>query len=285
MTETNEQTTVRLGEAIRDSHVKLNELFTNLCTIAGSDAPDAQKQTELLRIYGEANRQFNNVERFVADSELLGAHDRPLWVTNTAETCANFLRHIRNFFMTIRAIGKTVGMAPEMFAPDALAYTSMQQLTKTHLAAEAAMIRADFHANALPTQGFDREPPKELTHSSLLMETTADKHIVKMENVSSHAAAKVAASRTAVHVKDKGATSGPIDGKDAVAITERLSGSSATPKHGWFRSNVEEFKNKGIAGVLVKLIAATLIGAFGIYAAGHFWPMKARGPASHRDGR
>ncbi|MBV7549882.1 hypothetical protein KW849_26730 [Pseudomonas sp. PDM26] len=109
--------------------------------------------TELLECQRLGNAYFNSVESFVADSDLLGAHDTGRWVTNFAETCHSTLNTYLTHIAVLRVHSSYLpNVAVE---PDPHALASMQRMVKEYCTRdEFKKLFKAFKKAKLPTKGF-----------------------------------------------------------------------------------------------------------------------------------
>lgn len=108
---------------------------------------------ELLECQRLGNAYFNAVESFVADSDLLGAHDRGRWVTNFAETCHSTLN---TYIIHIQVLRVHAAYLPDVAVePDPHALASTQRMVKEYCTRDdfKGQFKA-FKKAKLPTKGF-----------------------------------------------------------------------------------------------------------------------------------
>ncbi|MBH3362871.1 MULTISPECIES: hypothetical protein [unclassified Pseudomonas] len=109
--------------------------------------------SELLECQRLGNAYFNAVESFVADSDLLGAHDRGRWVTNFAETCHSTLN---TYIIHIQTLRVHAAYLPNVAVePDPHALASTQRMVKEYCTRDISkgQFKA-FKKAKLPTKGF-----------------------------------------------------------------------------------------------------------------------------------
>lgn len=149
---TNEQSVVdleKLAKALKEAYYA----YLKPLTVAYAQEGRLFTLSELLECQRLGNAYFNAVESFVADSDLLGAHDRGRWVTNFAETCHSTLN---TYIIHIQALRVHAAYLPDVIVePDPHALASTQRMVKTYCTRHE--FKAQFKAFTkakLPTKGF-----------------------------------------------------------------------------------------------------------------------------------
>ena len=152
---TNEQSVVnleKLAKALKETY------YAYLKPLSIAYAEEGRRFTcsELLECQRLGNAYFNAVESFVADSDLLGAHDKGRWVTNFAETCHSTLNTYIMHIQVLRLHAAYLFDKPDdIVEPDSHALASTQRMVKTYCTRDE--FKAQFEAfkiAKLPTIGF-----------------------------------------------------------------------------------------------------------------------------------
>lgn len=109
----------------------------------------------LLDVQKKANNYFNYVENFVANSELLGAHNSGLWVTGLAEDCYTILESLVIHYVFLRSYANDFGQAKDLIEPPITAFANMQRMVVDYLPTEkSSQLKEKFSKNNLPITGF-----------------------------------------------------------------------------------------------------------------------------------
>lgn len=109
--------------------------------------------TELLECQRLGANYFNALENFVANSDLLGAHDKGGWITNFAETCHSVLDAYLNHMAVLRLHASYLTQVK--VEPDTLSMASLQRMVKAYCPKDEFKKQFEAFKKAnLPTQGF-----------------------------------------------------------------------------------------------------------------------------------
>jgi hypothetical protein len=106
------------------------------------------------------NAYFNSAEEFVGNSDLLGAHKSAVWVQGFAETCAEILKSMPDYFAFLSEAfsGLNSGVENSKLLPGSTAYANMQRMVKKFLSPEESRdLERLFKTAKLPTYGFRYE--------------------------------------------------------------------------------------------------------------------------------
>lgn len=149
---TNEQAVVEAGKEI----AKLKSSYTEHITpivLAYQQNNTEPSLSQLLECQRLGNNYFNYVERFVGDSDLLGAHAKGKWVTGLAEDCRVILESYLLHAEFILSWNSVLGSHAN---PASSAFSNMQRMVLEYLPkAQSGAIKSQFEKMNLPTQGFD----------------------------------------------------------------------------------------------------------------------------------
>jgi hypothetical protein len=156
---TNEQAVVDAGKEI--ARLKSSyAVYLNPIVLACQQNDTEPSLSQLLECQRLGNEYFNYVERFVGDSDLLGAHAKGKWVTGLAEDCKvileSYLLHAEFILSWESKLGSQV-------FPASSAFSNMQRMVLEYLPKEqSGSLKSQFEIKKLPTQGFNMpaEPDK-----------------------------------------------------------------------------------------------------------------------------
>ncbi|MGX9460400.1 hypothetical protein ACWXWU_04045 [Shewanella sp. A14] len=149
---TNEQAVVDAGKEIarlKSSYVS----YIMPIVIEYNENNTEPSLSQLLECQKLGNEYFNYVERFVGDSDLLGAHAKGKWVTGLAEDCKVILE---SYLMHAEFIVSWKSKLGEHANPAKSALSNMQRMVLEYLPREQSIsLKSQFESNKLPTQGFN----------------------------------------------------------------------------------------------------------------------------------
>jgi hypothetical protein len=157
MHHTNEQDVVNtknriseLKSAYMDSITRYIAHITNSNNSVLSEILDCQKK---------GAEYFNYVEEFVGNSDLLGAHNSPLWAQGFAEDCAEILKSMpAHFDLLQREFSKANAQLGEQILPKGAAYANMQRMIVKYLNHSLSEeIKIKFIDSNLPIYGFNNQ--------------------------------------------------------------------------------------------------------------------------------
>lgn len=112
----------------------------------------------LLDVYHAATSFFDCVETCIAEGGLLGARDDEYWASDMAGTALNVLSKLPTFYRWLWSLIPTLNLAPNSFQPSPAAFSNMQGLLWLRQNEVAKLLRDEFLAAKLPTNGFDHPP-------------------------------------------------------------------------------------------------------------------------------
>ncbi|WP_369921938.1 hypothetical protein AB8E32_07020 [Marinomonas polaris] len=114
---------------------------------------------QLLECQRLGNEYFNYVERFVGDSDLLGAHAKGKWVTGLAEDCKVILESYLIHAEFILSWRSKLGSHAQ---PASSALSNMQRMVLEYLPKDqSASLKSQFENKNLPIQGFNMPAKKD----------------------------------------------------------------------------------------------------------------------------
>lgn len=149
---TNEQAVVDAGKEI----ARLKSVYVSYVMPVVVDYQQNNNEpslSQLLECQRLGNEYFNYVERFVGDSDLLGAHAKGKWVTGLAEDCKVILE---SYLMHTEFILSWKSKLGTHAQPASSALSNMQRMVLEYLPADqAATLKLHFVSKQLPIQGFN----------------------------------------------------------------------------------------------------------------------------------
>lgn len=98
------------------------------------------------------------VESVIEQESLLGASTNERWRRYRAETAFNLLETLPFVWSMIRGFCEHFGIPVGRFQPSTYTFASLQRIASELSGADAAVLRARFEAEGLPTKGFEAAP-------------------------------------------------------------------------------------------------------------------------------
>ena len=149
---TNEQAVVEAGKEIAKLKIAYMAYITPI-VLAYKQSNIEPNLSQLLECQKLGNDYFNYVERFVGDSDLLGAHAKGIWVTGLAEDCRVILE---SYLLHAEFILSWKAVLGSQASPAYSAFSNMQRMVLEYLPkAQSSGLKSQFKKKNLPTQGFD----------------------------------------------------------------------------------------------------------------------------------
>lgn len=149
---TNEQAVVDAGKEI----ARLKSAYVSYITPVVVDYQQNNNEPslyQLLECQRLGNEYFNYAERFVGDSDLLGAHAKGKWVTGLAEDCKVILE---SYLLHAEFILSWKSILGEEARPASSALSNMQRMVLEYLPkGQSATLKSQFESKNLPVQGFN----------------------------------------------------------------------------------------------------------------------------------
>lgn len=137
----------------------MNELMTYLA-LTNDASSERERRAAIVRCQQKGTAYFNYVEEFVGNSDLLGAHESPLWAQGFAEDCAEILRSIPGHidFLVTAFHSARLECSLGHLIPGPTAYANMQRMVVKYLTTSVQKsIRKQFEEVGLPVYGFKNE--------------------------------------------------------------------------------------------------------------------------------
>lgn len=149
---TNEQAVLK-AEASANALKSVYYDYLRPLSVAYNDTGRHFTVMELLECQRLGADYFNALENFVANSDLLGAHDKGGWITNFAESCHSVLNSYLAHMAVLRLHASYLTQVK--VEPDQLSMASLQRMVKAYC--PKLKLKTQFQAFKqanLPTQGF-----------------------------------------------------------------------------------------------------------------------------------
>lgn len=149
---TNEQAVVDAGKEIA-SLKSVYVFYITPIVVEYQQSNEEPSLAQLLECQRLGNEYFNYVERFVGDSDLLGAHAKGKWVTGLAEDCKVILE---SYIIHVEFILSWQSILGEQAQPAMSALSNMQRMVMEYLPKDQSVtLKTQFESNNLPIQGFN----------------------------------------------------------------------------------------------------------------------------------
>lgn len=171
MSTTQEQDVVAAKEraqALKDGFLGAISYFIEVSG-RDKDRNKREEQRALLAAQQKATAYFNFYEEFVGNSNLLGAHENPLWAQGFAEDCLAVLSTMPQTYEWLKKgfDDLELGMDPR---PTGAAYANMQRICVRYLKDELTRpVFQSFEKAGLPVYGFSNKERFALSHSARII--------------------------------------------------------------------------------------------------------------------
>lgn len=114
--------------------------------------------SEILDCQRKGSEYFNYAEEFVGNSDLLGAHNSPLWAQGFAEDCVEILKSMPQHFKLLNDGFSKANLETNNILPSGTAYANMQRMVTKYLTvSEINDIKSNFTESQLPIYGFNNQ--------------------------------------------------------------------------------------------------------------------------------
>lgn len=157
--------------------------MSDLAAYRASLDPPMQRLPLVLKVQQSGNAYFNFAEDFVANSDLLGAHECVIWAQGFAENCAAILESYPMHFDFLLAAFRAAdpNLDRKTIQPTSTAFANMQRMVVRYLTDEKRVaLESAFLDAGLPIYGFENEAkvimsknvPKPFDHTTHLKTAT-----------------------------------------------------------------------------------------------------------------